>query len=298
MFWNLHMEACFLERIFSTKNLIMLADQENKGVRIPKGFLLVIVWALMTMPLFGQIGGFSGADDDHDGLPDDFEQVILEKFRPTWKIGTSDCNVLPAEFVPGDLTPSIKDRNGTIYGQVFPRGSTNLGFFVEAHFYDLWEKDCGYFNSHPLDAEHVSVLIRTTNPSLLISEWHATQWYAGAHEDTICDSSQIAPAAVVNAEDSGATIWISWGKHGAFFNPQVCSSGGCGLDRCEATTLTLNPSPVNIGETQAPLHGAIWIFANGWALADKMSTDFSAISTFASLTYDFPEDRKSTRLNS
>jgi hypothetical protein len=270
------------------KILIMWTNQENKGVRIPKGFLLLIVWALMTMPLFGQIGGFSGADDDHDGLPDDFEQAILEKFRPTWKIGASDCNVLPAEFVPGDLTPSVKDRNGTIYGQVFPRGSTNLGFFVEAHFYDLWGQDCG-LNSHPLDAEHVSALIRTTNPSLPISEWHATQWYAGAHEDTICDSSQIAPAAVVNAEDSGATIWISWGKHSAYFSPQVCSASGCGLDRCEATTVTLTSSPVNIGETQAPLHGAVWIFANGWELAGKMSTDFSTISTFASLTYDFPD---------
>src|SRR5262245_24274778 len=251
--------------------------------------LLLILWSFTAMPLFGQIAGFSGADNDRDGLPDDFEQAILEKFRPTWKVGTSDCNVLPAEFVPGDLTPSVKDRNGTIYGQVFPRGSNSLGFFIEAHFYDLWAADCGYVNSHPLDAEHVAALIRVPDRSLPLSEWHASQWYAGAHEDTVCDSSQIASAAVVNAEDSGPTIWISWGKHAAFFNPQVCSAGGCTLDRCEATTVTVTSSPINIGEPQQPLNGAVWIFANGWSLADKMATDFSTISNFGSLSYNFPD---------
>ena len=254
-----------------------------------KRFLLVIAWALIAMPLFGQVAGFSGPDNDRDGLPDDFEQAILEKFRPTWKICTSDCDVLPAEFVPGDLTPSVKDRNGTIYGQVFPRGANNLGFFVEAHFYDLWRADCGSVNPHPLDDEHVSALIRVPDQSLPLSEWHASQWYAGAHEDTICDSSQIAAASLFNAEDSGATIWISWGKHAAFFNPQACSAGACGFDRCEATTVTLNSSPINIGERQTQLNGAVWIFANGWSLADKMVSDFSQIFNFSSLAYGFPD---------
>jgi hypothetical protein len=48
-------------------------------------------------------------------------------------------------------------------------------------------------------------------------------------------------------------------------------------------------SPINIGEPQAPLNGAVWIFSNGWSLADKMATDFPTISTFSSLTYGFPD---------
>jgi hypothetical protein len=278
--------------IISTKNKKMFRQPESQShsCKRLKRFVLTMFWGLIALPLLGQVGGFSGVDDDRDGLPDDFEQAILEKFRPTWKIGSSDCNVLPAEFVPGDLTPSIKDRNGTIYGQVFIRGANALGFFVEAHFYDLWAADCGYVNSHTLDAEHVSVLIRASNPSQPLSEWHASQWYAAAHEDTICDSSQVASASVINAEDSGPTTWVSWGKHGAFFSPQVCSLGGCGLDRCEATTATLTPSPIiNIGEPSAPLNGAVWIFSNGWSLAAKMGTDFPAFSTFSSLSYEFPD---------
>ena len=114
--------------------------------------------------------------------------------------------------------------------------------------------DCGYVNSHALDAEHVSVLIRAVEPSQPLSEWHASQWYAAAHEDTICDSSQLASAAAVNAEDTGPTIWIAWGKHGAFFSPQVCNAGGCTFDRCEASTVTLNTVPINVGEPNAPLN--------------------------------------------
>src|SRR5262249_23157868 len=157
------------------------------------------------MPLAAQVAGFTGADNDRDGLPDDFEQAILDKFRPTWNISSNDCDILPAEFLPDVADPTVKARNGTIYGQVFIRGATTLGFFIEAHFYDLWAADCGYINSHLLDAEHVSVLIRVTDPTRPLSEWHGSQWYAGAHEDTICDASQFASAAIIQAEDKGAT---------------------------------------------------------------------------------------------
>jgi hypothetical protein len=252
-------------------------------------FLLAAVWALLAFPVDAQVAGFTGTDGDHDGLPDDFEQAVLDKFRPTWKISASDCNGLPAEFVPGVATPTVKSQNGTIYGQVFLRDRNALGFFVEAHFYDLWAEDCGYINSHPLDAEHVSVLIRAIDPSLPLTEWHASQWYAAAHEDTLCDSSQIASAAVIDAEDHGATVWIARGKHGAFFSQQVCSIGGCGLDRCEAATVTLTSSPVNLGEPNMPLNGAIWAASSRWPgpLTAKMRTDFPSVFSFSSLVYSF-----------
>lgn len=258
-------------------------------VKYASQLVLATLWMLLAMPLSAQIAGFAGADDDRDGLPDDFEQAILEKFRPTWRISATDCNGLPAEFLPSVSTPTVKDQNGTIYGQVFIRGTSSLGFFVEAHFYDLWGADCGYINSHPLDAEHVSVLIRALDPSQPIPEWHASQWYAGAHEDTFCDASQFASAAIIDSEDLGATFWIARGKHGAFFSQQACSIGGCGLDRCEASTVTLSPSPINLGELNVPLNGAVWTSSDRWPLAAKMRTDFPTFSTFSSLSYSFPD---------
>ncbi|MBI4481999.1 MAG: hypothetical protein HY652_03815 [Acidobacteria bacterium] len=247
-------------------------------MRTIRAFLpVLLVWLLwLAAPVCAQIAGFTGADDDGDGLPDDFEQAILQKFQPIWKLSAVDCDVLPAEFEPYLLTPTVRDRNGTIYGQVFFRGSSSSGFFVEAHFYDLWAADCGFLNSHPLDAEHVSALIRATDSSQPLSEWRATHWYFAAHEGTPCESSKTVSAGDLNAEDNGATVWVSWGKHAAFSQRRACNTrGGCGQDRCDDPILTHTVIPVNLGEPNAPLNGAVWTSSDQWPLLEKMDTDFS-----------------------
>jgi hypothetical protein len=246
---------------------------------------VVVLFCLLFVSSTTETAGFSDVDNDHDGLSDELEQAILEKFRPTWNISATDCNVLPAQFVPYVSSPVVLDRNGTIYGQVFIRDANSLGLFVEAHFYDLWAADCGYINSHPFDAEHVSVLIRVAAASQPLSEWHATQWYAAAHEDTICDSSSFAWAASVNGEDQGPTIWVSRGKHGAFFGQQPCARGGCSFDRCETAVVALNSLPINIGEVNASLNGAGWTATTAWPLTAKMRSDFPNVTTFSSLSY-------------
>lgn len=65
------------------------------------------------------------ADADRDGLSDQFEQALLQKFAPRFHISATDCDIAPAEFHPDLPQPRVKARNGTIYGQVFPlqRGS-------------------------------------------------------------------------------------------------------------------------------------------------------------------------------
>ena len=234
-------------------------------LRPRKPFLALGLFGALSLLVAGalpatwaQVAGYTGPDGDRDGLPDDFEQAILEKFRPVWHFSAEDCEILPAEFEPEYPRPKLRSRNGTIYGQVFFRGANESGFFVEAHFYHLWGSDCGFPNSHPLDAEHVSTLIRALDSSRPLSEWQATHWYFAAHENTRCDSSQIVPAGRLNATEKGATIWVSWGKHAAYparpflrlvdgspwldalgglLSPQrtKCNSGGgCGQDKCGA----------------------------------------------------------------
>jgi hypothetical protein len=101
-------------------------------------------------------------DSDRDGLNDDLEQPLLEKFAPTFLIGRQECSSIPAEFARDVSVPNVKEENGTIYGQAFPAITPTSGErTVELHFYHLWKQDCGA-QSHSLDAEHVSALVRAS----------------------------------------------------------------------------------------------------------------------------------------
>ena len=177
-------------------------------------------------------------DSDRDSLSDDFEQALLVQFAPAFQISAGDCAEAPAEFLPGSRKPQVVARNGTIYGQV----SKATAGFLEIHYYHLWSRDCGRLG-HALDAEHVSALIRA-------SDYKAVYWFAAAHQETVCDASSAAPAATLDAEDHGPTVWISRGKHASFLSLESCSRG-CGGDRARRWPLSLAESS-SILESGAP----------------------------------------------
>ena len=165
----------------------------------------------------------------------------------------------------------MQAEDGTIYGQVFPAaGATPAVPLVEIHFYHLWRRDCGG-HGHPLDTEHVAVLVRASQPNLSEATWKALYWYAAAHENTVCDVSQIARATTLHAEDHGATVWISPGKHASYLNETLCRHG-CGADRCEGMIALPPRVPINLGEPGAPLNGSLFISSKEWPLLAKMSS--------------------------
>jgi hypothetical protein len=212
--------------------------------------------------LISAAGAFAAAppDSDFDGLSDSFEQNLLEKFIPSFRIDASDCDSLPAEFVSGSAVPHVVARNGTLYGQVFPLA----GGRIELHYYHLWGRDCGRAG-HALDAEHVSVLLDAASE-------RALYWYAGAHEATLCDMSSAARASVLDAEDHGPEVWISSGKHASYFQKAQCELG-CGGDRCGDAPLPVK-QVLNLGEAGSPINGAMWVHSDQWNLAGKMTSDF------------------------
>ena len=143
--------------------------------------LLLFATALQTnTPTEPRAATAQNIDTDRDGISDAQEQVLLEEFRPTFMISKSDCAIRPSRFEPDRPDPKALAADGTIYGQVFPVPGNR----VEIHYYTLWNRDCGRMQ-HPLDAEHVTVLI-SMNPD---SEPRALYWYAGAHEKTACEMS-------------------------------------------------------------------------------------------------------------
>ncbi len=208
------------------------------------------------------------ADGDHDGLSDALEETLLTQFVPHFLTNPKDCSLRPAQFVPFAASPTIQAENGTIYGQAFPR--SGQADQVELHYYHLWRVDCGDLG-HNLDAEHVSALLSRDQEG----NWKALYWYAAAHEDTICDTSQIARASALDAEHRGPSIWISNGKHGSFLSGLLCSRG-CGGDECRNFAPLSVSEVINLGELSAPESGATWVGNSQWPLAVKMQrSDFT-----------------------
>jgi hypothetical protein len=193
-------------------------------------------------------------------------------------ISPQDCAVAPALFMPDRIVPEPQPDRGAIYGQASPRSSETIAEpLVEIHYYHLWSKDCGRIG-HPLDAEHVSVLIQHRSNDADAGQWRALYWYAAAHENTVCDASQIARASALQAQDHGPIVWISKGKHASFLNEELCSHG-CGGDICERMVPVGPTEIINLGERAAPMNGAVWAASPQWPLAIKLArADFAPAS--------------------
>lgn len=229
-------------------------------------FFFALLIAICGSTAAQEIASRTLFDSDHDSVPDAEEESLLQQFLPRFMISADDCSTRPAEFRPFLRNPVVEAENGAIYGQAFPRGQHE----IELHYYDLWRRDCGE-SDHALDAEHVSVLLAPDEDGA----WKAQYWYAAAHEDTLCDDSQIARAKTLNAEGHGAEIWISAGKHAAFLRDSMCK-GGCGADACGDLEQLTVARIINLGELSAPMNGATWAASSEWPLREKMRrSDFS-----------------------
>ena len=236
---------------------------------------LLTLITLFTVPgSWGMSDGEALKDLDHDGLEDPFEQEILVRFLPEFRVSKTECAGLPAEFLPDLPEPHAVALNGTIYGQVFPVSLNGIsGSILEVHYYHLWSRDCGRFG-HDLDTEHVSVLVQSDSPKAPVSRWKALYWYAAAHEGSLCDASNGAKATAIPGQDPAVTIWISSGKHASFLTEHLCHNVGCGGDRCEQMIPFFPGKIINLGEPGAPLNGAVWTASGSWPLAEKMTSDF------------------------
>jgi hypothetical protein len=238
--------------------------------------LLLVVLALLSTALARvsnaqQPAENTAVDSDKDGMSDVLEQALLLQFAPTFMVARHDCSGLPAEFTPNRQIPTVKVEDGTIYGQVSSaRSATGDLPTAEIHFYHLWRADCGP-HAHPLDTEHVAVLVSASDKNLANAKWKALYWYAAAHENTVCDVSQIARASPLHAEEGGPKVFVSPGKHASYLNQKLCQSG-CGADKC-VDMVALPPGKIiNLGEAAHPMNGSVFIASGAWPLIEKMTT--------------------------
>jgi hypothetical protein len=233
-----------------------------------RGQLLTVLLLLQSFVVAAQSA--PSPDSDHDGLSDSIEQALLRQFSPRFYIGQNECAGLPAAFQADMLQPTPQKEDGTIYGQVFPvkiAGATRP--MAEIHFYDLWGRDCGA-HGHQLDTEHVAVLVEASGSELSEAKWKAVYWFAAAHENTVCDVSQLARASALGAEENGAKVWLSPGKHAAYLAKSLCNHG-CGADRCDVMKPMRTNRVINLGEPGHPMNGSLFIASTAWPLEQKMS---------------------------
>jgi hypothetical protein len=213
-------------------------------------------------------------DADRDGLNDRLEQRLIERFQPRLHVSTSDCAERPSAFAANAVQPTPTTKDGTIYARAFPVDRAGeSGGWIEVQYFHLWAHDCGW-NSHPLDVEHVSVLLRAYSREAAAEAWTARYWYAAAHQDTICDASHGARAESLDATDRGAKVWVARGKHASYLTPSRCR-WGCGTDRCPDSVALEPATVVNLGERSAPMNGAVWVTWAGWPLGLQMRSDFT-----------------------
>jgi hypothetical protein len=264
------MTFCRPLSLLSCRLLVMLAFFGYASLRSPAAYAMQEP-AQVELP-----------DTDRDGLSDEVEQALLSQFEPAFWVGKNDCSNLPSEFSRDVKTPTVEREDGTIYGQAFVSGLAKTGSqTVELHYYHLWKTDCGE-HGHPLDTEHVAALVRRADDGSAFGHWTAVYWYAAAHENTVCDVSQIARASTVDAVDHGAKVWISPGKHASYLSESFCREG-CGADRCEAMVPLKTTKIVNLGEIGHPMNGSLFISSTAWPLAAKMSSTNFPAETIARL---------------
>jgi hypothetical protein len=114
------------------------------------------------------------------------------------------------------------------------------------------------------------VLVSGSGRDVEAATWKAVYWYAAAHENTVCDVSQIARASAVEGEERGAKVWVSPGKHASYLNETLCG-GGCGADKCVDMEVLRPGKIVNLGEVAHPMNGSLFIASSEWPLMAKMS---------------------------
>lgn len=223
----------------------------------------------------GEAGGRC-TDDDHDGLVDDWELLLLAKLRPIVRMH-------PTEPLLGDYASSVY-----LVGRVTPMDGALNKFFVPMVL--AYSKDYGSctVGEHFGDSERVVLRVERDerDPFLFV----VTGAYTAAHEGTVTDGSE----RFVDSGLSGLTLaddpvsqmprWLvfsSRSKHATYATKRLCdahASGPCVAEACPPDdpdrSVDLLFDVVNAGEPSTAENGDLWSRASrtlahdGWRYAD------------------------------
>jgi hypothetical protein len=189
----------------------------------------------------------AGVDNDHDGLPDDYEAFLARAFLP-------QISLDPNEHCP---------IGGIVYRARPHPMDPSLVFIIYDH---LYQNDCG-LNGHTGDDESFAV---TINPATGV-----TAMLAISHQNTPCQKiSTCGTCGTLGAcdlNDAGRPImYSSTDKHGSYATLADCNPLTTCLDTCglsdHSDVMLINAGEPNAHLTDDLTDAGLITAANGWTL--------------------------------
>jgi len=198
------------------------------------------------------------ADDDGDGLVDEWEDVVLDRFRPFVRIDKGD----PLHIDGEGRVASV----GRVVPVVAGDGSARIRLFLVLGY----SRDYGRctFGSHLGDSERVVLDLlpgaSTDGSARLIGAYTAAHEGSGRDTSRLFEGDEIAALEYADDPATGEPRWAvysSRAKHATYATAALCEANGswifCGDEDC-ASGRSLDPPNellmpvVNAGEPDAP----------------------------------------------
>ncbi len=232
-------------------------------------------------------------DKDKDGLSDDLELALLNKFVPIFiqfknedcpgpAMGASNladsnlavCRIFPLfqQYTADNNVSEIKD---------FPEPLVNKrSLHSGLVWYDnqiiiygavLYGRDCG-LHGHFGDVEGFAISLKYTGIDNSLSwrsdtnltNWEGLRIQTISHAGTFCQTIETFPYRSSKFPKGKDTVFVSPDKHGNYLTIQGCNSTFICNPRCNGSLETKKIKIVNVGEASAPFVTDLGLFYKGY----------------------------------
>jgi hypothetical protein len=193
----------------------------SRRVRFRRRLILFAALLLVVAGFRSETVRALGSDNDGDGIDDDLEASLAERFLPTmyWDSDENCPDPIPRPILFRARHPTIQGVPATDY--------------IVINYVQLYNEDCGFGTGHDGDNEAFLVFLEWDG-----SDWQFKSVSAVSHWDDYCETN--------SSSTSSDQVWIGENKHGSYADQSEC---GCdGEDECDLPTATFDHVLYNVGE--------------------------------------------------
>lgn len=203
------------------------------------------------------VGAYGVGDGDGDGVRDDCEQELAQKFRPYLAVMKHD----PWYTIAGDDDLRREEHWAGTLGET--SGSVRI-FYALSYYRDLGDPTCFGCSSHVGDSEWINVHLYYQNGS-----WYVRKARLSAHWRSTAESTETVTASYLEfpGAPGRARVWVAEYKHANYKSRHACNNGGVfDNDDCSANTFVLDHpsyevevlSSANLGNSWHPYRNCVY----------------------------------------